>query len=164
MCAMATKLTYELTYDAPLTEVRDMLMQTDFREQVCAAQHAKRHTVTVDAAGAGGHKVVVDQVWASEGIPGFARKFVGDEIHLAQTEHWDAPDHGTVDVEIPGKPGTMKGTIRLAESGGTTTETVDMEIKVSIPLVGGKIEGLVSDLLKKSLSRENAVGRSYLAG
>ena len=34
-----------------------------------------------------------------------------------------------------------------------------MEIKVSIPLVGGKIESLIADLLRKALRAENAVGR-----
>ena len=44
-----------------------------------------------------------------------------------------------------------------------TTETVDLDIKVSIPLVGGKIEGLISDLLLKALKVENRVGRDYLS-
>ncbi len=39
-----------------------------------------------------------------------------------------------------------------------------MEIKVGIPLVGGKIESLIADLLRKALRAENAVGRQHLAG
>ena len=38
-----------------------------------------------------------------------------------------------------------------------------MEIKVGIPLVGGKIESLIADLLPKALKAENNVGRDYLA-
>jgi len=159
---MATKLSYDLTYDAPLTDVGEMLMDPAFREEVCDAQGVLRHTVTVAQEG-GGMKVVVDQVQSAEGIPGFARKFVGDEINLIQTEQWSDIETGDVEVVIPGKPGHMRGTIRLRESGGTTTETVDMEIKVGIPLVGGKIESLIADLLRKALKSENAVGRSYLA-
>ena len=66
-------------------------------------------------------------------------------------------------MTIPGKPGEMKGTARLTESGGVTTETVDLDIKVGIPLVGGKIEGLIADLLLKALKVENRVGRDYLS-
>ena len=66
-------------------------------------------------------------------------------------------------MSIPGKPGEMEGTARLSESGGATTETVDLDIKVGIPLVGGKIEGLVSDMLLKALRAENKVGRDYLS-
>jgi hypothetical protein len=159
---MATKLSHDLTYDAPLVAVGEMLMDPAFREEVCDAQRVLRRTVTVSQEG-GGMKVVVDQVQSSEGIPGFARKFVGDEINLVQSEQWSDIETGTVEVVIPGKPGQMRGTIRLREAGGTTTETVQMEIKVSIPLVGGKIESLIGDLLRKALEAENAVGRAYLA-
>ncbi|QIG44213.1 DUF2505 domain-containing protein [Nocardioides anomalus] len=160
---MATTLTCELTYDAPLTDVGEMLMDPAFRERVCDAQGATRRTVSVGPDG-GGMKVVIDQVQGAEGIPGFARKFVGDEINLVQTERWDDVENGVVEVVIPGKPGQMGGTITLREAGGTTTETVVMEIKVGIPLVGGKIESLIADLLRKALRAENAVGRQHLAG
>ena len=159
---MSTKLSYDLTYDAPLLAVGEMLMDPAFREEVCDEQGVLRHTVTVSQKG-GGMKVVVDQVQSAEGIPGFARKFVGDEINLIQTEQWSDIETGSVEVVIPGKPGQMRGTIRLRESGGTTTETVDLEVKVNIPLVGGRIESLIIDLLRKALKTENAVGRAYLA-
>ena len=158
---MSTKLSHDLTYEAALTAVGEMLMDPAFREEVCDAQGAVRSTVSVEPDGRG-MGVVIDQVMPAEGIPGFARKFVGDEINLVQTEQWSDIETGTVDVVIPGKPGQMRGTIRLRESGGTTTETVEMEIKVSIPLVGGKIESLIADLLRKALKAEQAVGRDYL--
>jgi hypothetical protein len=160
---MATTLKYDLTYDAPLTEVGEMLMDPPFREQVLDAQGAIRKTVTIASEG-GGMKVVLDSAQAATGLPGFAQRFVGNEINLVQTEHWTDIETGSVEVVIPGKPGQMSGTIRLAESGGTTTETVQMEVRVSIPLVGGKIESLIADLLRKALRAENEVGRRYLAG
>ena len=155
---MTTTLTHDLTYDAPQADVHAMLMDPAFREQVCDAQRAVRRTVTID-----GGTVEIDQTQPTQGVPGFAKKFVGEETNLVQTERWSGADGGTVEVEIPGKPGQMNGTIRLAESGGTTTETVEMQIKVSIPLVGGKLESLVSDLLRRALTIENEVGRQYLA-
>jgi hypothetical protein len=160
---MATRLTYDLTYDAPLTDVREMLMDPAFREDVCDAIGCLRKDVTIGPDG-GGTKVVVDMVQTATGIPGFARKFVGDEINIVQAEQWNGAENATVDVTIPGKPGQMSGTITLGESGGTATETVAMEIRVNLPLVGGKIEALVGDMLRKSLAAENGVGRRYLAG
>lgn len=159
---MATTLSYDLTYDAPLAEVSEMLMTPAFREEVCAAQGAVRKDVSIGPDG-GGRRAVIDQVQPAAGIPGFARKFVGDEINLVQTEHWSDLETADVEVVIPGKPGQMTGTIRLVESAGTTTETVAMTIKVSIPLVGGKIESLIADLLRKALKAENTVGRAYLS-
>lgn len=159
---MSTRFTHDLTYDAPLEAVDAMLGDQAFRERVCDAQGAIRKTVTM-TDGDDGFVVLVDQVQTADGIPGFARKFVGDEINLVQTETWTDAENADVEVVIPGKPGEMTGTIRLSESGGVTTETLDLTIQVNIPLAGGKIEKLIADLLRKALVAENAVGRDYLS-
>jgi hypothetical protein len=160
---MSTRFTHDLTYDAPMADVDAMLMDPAFRERACDAQGAVRKTVTITEDDAG-VTVRIDQVQTADDLPGFARKFVGDEINLVQTETWTDAENARVEVVIPGKPGEMTGTISLAESGGVTTETLDMTIKVNIPLVGGKIENLIADLLRKALRSENEVGRDYLSG
>jgi hypothetical protein len=159
---MSKQIRHELTYDASLPDVAAMLRDPEFRERVCEYQGVLRSTVTVEPDGAG-VRVRIDQVQAAKGIPAFATKFVGDEIQIVQDETWTSPERGRIEISIPGKPGDMKGTATLAESGGTTTETVDLTVKVSIPLVGGKLEGLIADLLLKALKAENAVGRDWLA-
>lgn len=158
---MSKRLVHEMTYDAPADAVLAMLADPAFREEVCDYQRVLRKTVTVDGE-PGDFEVTIDQYQPAKGLPSFATKLVGDEINIVQQESWDGRT-GQVTVTIPGKPGEMTGTARLAESGGTTTETVEMTIKVSIPLVGGKIEGLVADMLLKALKAENHVGREYLA-
>lgn len=154
---MAKRLVHELTYDAAPAQVAAMLRDPAFREEVCEAIGVIRHDVRVD-----GDHVVIEQWQSPQGIPSFATKFVGDEIHIVQDERWSG-EHGDVTVTIPGKPGDMKGTAVLTASGAGTVETVDMTIKVGIPLVGGKIEGLISDLLLKALKTEHRVGRAYLS-
>ena len=156
-------INYDLRYDGATAEqVYAMLGEQDFREQVCDFQGVLRKSVSINGSGSG-MTVSIDQVQAAEGIPSFARKFVGDEINIVQQESWSSPTEGDITVTIPGKPGEMKGTARLAESGGVTTETVDLTVKVNIPVVGGKIEGLIADLLLKALKAENKVGRDYLS-
>ncbi len=162
MSAMTKRLTHALTYDAPLADVAAMLADPAFRERVCDEQGVLRHDVTIDASGTG-KQVRIDQVQAANGLPSFATRFVGEEINIVQDESWSGDDRADLKVTIPGKPGEMAGTITLAESGGVTTETVDIDIKVGIPLVGGKIEGLVADMLLKALKVENRVGRDYLS-
>jgi hypothetical protein len=58
----------------------------------------------------------------------------------------------------------MSGTALLTEDPDGTTETVNLTVKVNIPLVGGKIEGLIADLLSKALRTEHKVGVEWLAG
>jgi len=151
-----------MTYDAPLADVAAMLADPAFREDVCDYMGVLRHEVSIDRD-ADAMEVTIDQVQAAQGIPSFAKKFVGDEINIVQRETWRNPDVGAIHVTIPGKPGEMKGSATLTEADGVTTEHVDMEIKVGIPLVGGKIEGLIADLLRKALEAENTVGRRYLS-
>lgn len=162
MSAMTTRLTHELTYDAPLAAVAAMLADPAFREEVCARTGVARHGVSIEGSGAGMH-VTIDQARPADGIPSVAKKFVGDEIDYVQVEQWSSLDRAEVTMAMPGKPAEMAGTIALAEAGGTTTETVAMDIKIGIPLVGGKIERLIADLLRAALEVENRTGRAYLA-
>ncbi|GAA4379953.1 DUF2505 domain-containing protein [Nocardioides caricicola] len=158
---MGTRLTHTMTYDASLAAVSAMLDDAAYREAVVTAQGGSDGSVSFEQVG-DAVVVVISQVQPAEGIPGFARKFVGDEIPLLQREAWTSDDHADLEVTIPGKPGQVVGSIDLHEDGGTTTETVDVEITVNIPLVGGKIEKLIADLLRKALRAEEQVGRDYV--
>lgn len=159
---MAKQITHVMTYDASAAEVAAMLGDADFRRAVCDRLGVLRSQVDVTPDGAG-KRVRIEQVQAAHGIPSFARKFVGDEITIVQEEDWGSPERADVTVTIPGKPGDMTGSATLTESGGTTTERVDLTVKVGIPLVGGKLEGLIGDLLLSALKTEEKVGREWLA-
>lgn len=154
---------HEMRYDAAPSEVYAMLSDPVFREKVCAAQHA--HDSSVDIAADGhGMSVVVDQKRPSDGIPHFARKIVGEEIHIKQTERWTDPSSAALDVAIPGKPGHLKGSVTIHADSGGSLETVSGEIKVHVPLVGGKLEHMIGEILESALRTEERVGRAWLAG
>ena len=72
--------------------------------------------------------MTVDQTQSSDRIPGFAKKFVGDEIQIVQDERWSNPQQATLELAIPGKPGHLKGGITLASNGSGTVETVTGEV------------------------------------
>ena len=162
MGPMAKQITHQMTYDASLAEVAAMLADPEFRRTVCERQGVIRSEVSVEPRG-DSTEVRIEQVQPAVGIPSFARKFVGDEIQIVQTESWGSADRADVTVTIPGKPGDMTGHAVLAESGDRTTETVDLTVKVGIPIVGGKLEGLIADLLLKALRTEERVGHEWLA-
>ena len=162
------KVHEELRYDgATIEQVHAMLADPDFRRAVCDAQGVLRNTVTIDTdtseGGGTAMTVVIDQLQAAKGIPSFARKFVGEEINIVQTEDWTSLEKGNIHVAIPGKPGEMNGTALLTQDPDGTTETVNLSIKVNIPLVGSKIEGLIADLLSSALRAERRTGVEWLA-
>jgi uncharacterized protein YndB with AHSA1/START domain len=153
-----------MRYDAPPADVYKMLADPEFREKVCVAAGAVRQQVSVTPAG-NGMIVQIDQTQPAHGIPSFATKFVGDEIQIVQQERWSGDAAADFTLEIPGKPGRCTGTVTLADDGnGGTLETVSGDLKVNIPLVGGKLEALISDMVKAAMRKEEQVGRSWLAG
>lgn len=159
---MSKRLIHELTYDAPAEKVSAMLADPAFRAEVCAYQRVIRHDISIEPVGEGMH-VTIDQWQPTAGVPSFAKKIVGDETNIVQKEIWSSPLLGDISISIPNKPGDINGTARIEEDNGVTTETVTLDIKVGIPLIAGKLEGLLVDLLKKALVAENKVGRDYLA-
>jgi hypothetical protein len=161
MMSAMKRITHELSYPgATVEQVTGMLMTPAFREAVCDAQK----DVLKREVGIDGTTVTIDQTQGADRIPGFAKKFVGSEIRILQEERWTSPTHGDVTVTIPGKPGQIAGTVDVTGAGEGVTETVVLEINVSIPFVGGKIESLIGDKLKSSLTTENRVGRTWLEG
>jgi hypothetical protein len=154
---------HEMTYDAALADVSAMLDDPAYRDRVLRAQGGVRGTFEIETEG-DITTAVVDQVQPAAGLPSFATKFVGSEINIVQREEWSSAEYADLHVTIPGKPGRMVGSISLTEDGGTTTEIVEGDISVSIPLVGGKIEKLIADMLRKALRAEEQVARAYLAG
>lgn len=160
---MPRSIDFEMHYDAPVAEVAAMLADPEFRRQVCALQGVTKVDVTVEPDGEGKH-VVIDQWQPTRGLPSIATKIVGDETNIVQDERWSSASQGDITVTIPGKPGDMRGTAVLREVDGGTVESVEMTIKVKIPVVGGKLEGIIGDLLLKALKAEQRAGRTYLSG
>lgn len=156
-----TRVKVDLHYPgASVEQVTDMLMTAAFREAVCDSQsHVVARTVTVD-----GSSVTVDQRQSATEIPGFAKKFVGDELQIVQAEQWTSPTHGDVHVTIPGKPGKVTGVVDVRAVDDGVVETVVLDVEVNIPLVGGKIAKLIAEKLERTLQAENRVGRTWLAG
>lgn len=152
---------HELRYDATPEEVFAMLGEPHFREGVCDAMRAIRFDVTIESQSEG-MSVQVDQAWPTHGFPSVAKRFVGDEIRIVQRESWADSSGAALEVAIPGRPGHLKGEITLAADGDGTVETVSGEIKVHIPVVGGKLESLVANLLGDALDSEQKVGRRWL--
>ena len=157
------RFSHDLEYDSAPEAVATMLADPAFREQVCDALHVLRHEVSVQGAGAG-MTVVVDQTQPAGGVPSFAKKFVGDEIRIVQRERWRDTTKADLDIEIPGKPGTMKGGITLVGDGTHTVQTVAGDIRVKLPLVGGRMEEMVGDIFRAALRTEQRTGAAWLAG
>ena len=162
MMAPMKRITHELTYPgATVEQVTGMLMTPAFREAVCEAQKdVQKSEVTID-----GTTVTVDQTRARTGSPASPR---------SRRQRDPDPPGGALDLADAWRrhrdhPREARPDRRLGRGGGGRrgiTETVTLEITVSIPFVGrrDKIESLIGEKLKHSLETENRVGRTWLEG
>lgn len=157
------RLLHEISYDASLADVFAMLSDPGFRHASADAMGVTSADVSISPKGEG-ISVRIDQVQPTAGVPGFAKKFTGETTRAVQTEDWSSPTGGTITIETPGKPTHVNGTISLTESGGRTTETLDVEVKVKVPLIGGKLEKVMAGLVSKGLDNEHTAGVAWLEG
>ena len=159
MCAM--RFRHELSYDAPPEAVFAMLADPEFRRAACAAQDVVSADVEVERDGEG-FRLTVDQVQRTTDLPSFARTFAGETTQAIQREVWAGPEGGSLTIEAPGKPTSVSGTIRLETAGGGTTEVVELDIKVKVPLIGGKLEKLMAEKVAAGMDVEHGVGVAWL--
>jgi len=162
------KLTTEMSYPgAELDRVLAMLLDEDFRSEVCAATRALSHQVDITTRADGSADVTVSRVLPAD-VPDFVKKFVGETIRLVQSESWAAQDgsagrHADLTLEVVGQPATMRGSIRLDQSPDGVHERVSGDLTVSVPFVGGKIESDIAKGLLAAARVEQQTGRDWLS-
>jgi hypothetical protein len=158
------KFRHELSYDAPPERVYAMLADPDFRQKSCAAMEMISADVQLEPSpdGGDGFSLVIDQLQNTKDLPAFARAFAGESTQAIQREVWPSTTTGDLSIESPGKPASASGTIRLEPDGAGTTEVVELEIKVRVPLIGGRLEKLMAEKVAAGMDIEHAVGVSWL--
>jgi uncharacterized protein DUF2505 len=159
--AQATKL-FVCTYDAPLDDVMAMLLDAEFRTKVCKAQGLPSYDVAITTEGDTAF-VAIDKQQPMAGVPAFATKLVGGAVQIEQRETWTGT-HMTLTLDLPGKPAKGTGTVSVVHDGEKTVETIDIEVTANVPVVGGKLAGIITDQFVAAMEAEFVVGKSWLAG
>ncbi|HVA60118.1 MAG TPA: DUF2505 domain-containing protein [Mycobacteriales bacterium] len=101
---------------------------------------------------------VVTRRTVSVDVPGFAKRLLSPSNAVTQTDVWgqagDGVRTGHWSVEVAGVPSTMGGTMSLEASGAGSDYRLDGEVKVSVPLLGGKLEGFAVGNAERDIARE----------
>ena len=98
-------------------------------------------------------------------VPGFARSFVGDAIGITEVQVWPKPfgPPATFTASFSA-PMTVSGTITVSGSDDGCRVNTNATVHASIPLVGGKLEGLAREQLERYLGAEVAIAEEWLSG
>lgn len=112
-------------------------------------------SLTVDGDTA---RAVMRQGIDAEVLPGTVRRVAPNGVLIERTETWSVESNGryrgAVDATVSGMPGSLTATTSLADTPAGSELVVDGSVKVSIPLVGGKIESVIAEQLGQLLRAE----------
>jgi hypothetical protein len=101
-------------------------------------------------------------------LPSVVRSVLPGNLTIERNERWTRQDSGRylgdVDVTIPGAPASATGGMRLRDlpEGGSELN-VRADVRVSVPLIGAKIEGVVGEQVQRLLTAETAFTDEWLA-
>src|SRR3954471_2386310 len=129
-------------YDADVETLYRLVSDPGFIERKYADQGATEIVIESDETDGAVHNVIRRKMTID--LPGFAKKVMSPTNTLVQTEQWSAPDAEgrrvcAYTVEVQGVPSRINGTVTLAPEAGGTTQDIEADVKVSIPLLGGKL-------------------------
>lgn len=163
----SVRLTAEIRYDAAPEQVFRMLCDQAFQRRKCAATGALRYEVDVVADGDGLSVSSVREL-PTDTVPDFVRSFVGTSLTVRQVERWepagsDGSRVGTLQVQIESAPVGFTGRLRLGGGDAGSVETIDGELKASVPLVGGRIEKAAEPAIRAAIKAEQRTGTGWLA-
>lgn len=160
------RMTVTHRFDADVETVYALMTDQDFLVRKYADQGAT--DIQVDSDLRESTPTIVSRRKVTVDLPGFARKVMTPTNTVVQTDEWaSADDTGRrvcrYRVEVQGVPSRIDGTVTLSPDGAGTRQDIVAEVKVSIPLLGGRLEKFAVDSGIKTLEQEAAFTAAELA-
>jgi carbon monoxide dehydrogenase subunit G len=154
-------------FDRPFADVWAML--TDPDAHVAKYEHMGHRDVSVVSSEVGDGSIditILRQVDID--VPGIAKKVINPSNTVTSTDHWelgsDGSATGRTEVDIKGVPVQSTGKAALvAGADGGCDYTVELTVKVKVPLIGEKVAGALRPQLEEQLAAEFAAGEAWLA-
>lgn len=164
---MARRIPHSVTYPDPVARVHAALTSERYwrdRLEQAGGEHA--HVDRVDV-GAGTIAVEMTQAIPAAHLPSIVTRIRPGDLTITRTEDWGAlvgdRADGTFTAHVAGLPGELTGTLVLAAAGDGATVTLEGQVQVSIPLLGGKIESVIADQVADLFAHEDEFTARWLA-
>jgi hypothetical protein len=143
------KIRIEHDYAADVETVYALISDPEYVERKYVELGGRDVSVDRSETGDGGCKVVTKRTITVD-LPGFASKVLTPSQSPIQSETWlpasaDGERVCNYTVEAPGTPSRIVGTHKLTPTPSGCHHTIDIDAKVNIPLIGGKIEKFAAE-------------------
>lgn len=147
-------------YAGPRDRVREVLLSEEL-----ANARAKALKVPDAQFSSTGETSTMTVAVSAEQLPQAARKFLSKGVKVtivASAQESGSATNINHDIKIEGAPAAVSLLITLTDAGGATAGAATGDVKVSIPLMGSKIEKQVVDRLQRVLDRDTKLVNSLL--
>ncbi|WP_018684807.1 DUF2505 domain-containing protein [Actinokineospora enzanensis] len=161
---MTSRIEHRAGFPAPAATVHARLVDQGFlRERLRAlgGQDAALVAYTTDGTTVG---YTLRQGIPAAKLPSVVRGLVKGDLVVERSETWRPHGDefvGTTAAAVAGVPGEIRGRYRLADTAAGSELRTDAEVKVRIPLVGGKIESVIAEQVRTLLANEAAFAAEY---
>ena len=166
---MSRQIDFRSTSAYPADEVYATMVDPDYLRARLQRLGGRGAGLLEHTADTGGARYRLRHGLDAKDLPSLVRGVLPGDITIERTERWTRQDSGRylgdVQVDIPGTPASAAGGMRLrdAPAGGSELQ-VRADVIVSVPLIGGKIEGVVAEQVQNLLAAEVAFTQQWLAG
>lgn len=113
----------------------------------------------------GGVRFTLRQGVPADKLPSVVRTLHSGDLFVDRQEEWThagGDPTGTVHATVSGVPGDITVRRTITAEGGRTVVRSTGEVKIRIPLVGGKLEGFVAGEITRLLAREAELTGQWL--
>ena len=163
---MAATFSVERELAKPPSELYDVAMGDEF-QSLRAAELGGTAPPTVTPTSGRGNRVEMTRRIPPEALPGAVRKFLPRNAAARQVDDWteitDDSSRGTWTADVPGAPVGIAGRYHVTRAGERSLFRVTGEVKVSIPVVGGKIANEVRKYIEELAVQELDLMERHLA-
>jgi hypothetical protein len=164
---MGARIEHRASYAAPVATVYSALVDKAYLTDRLAALGGRNSQLLEHDAAGDKARFKVRQGLAADQLPSTVRSFLGGDLVVEREEIWtlEGGKHvATTRARIPGMPAEIIGRVRLDETAdGGTDWVTNAEVKVSIPLLGSKLERSVAEPVAKLLAAESQFAGTWLA-
>ena len=164
---MATQFDYRSTSTYPADEVYATMVDPDYLRARLAQIGGPGAALLEHSADTDTARYRLRHGIDPKNLPSVIRTVLPGKVVIERVETWrrqGAGDYtGDVGVTIPGTPGSATGTMRLRDIDGGSELHIRIEVTVNVPLLGGKVESMVSGHIKDLLAQESAFTQQWLA-
>ncbi len=155
---MATRFSHTSRIDAPVEAVFTSYGDEAYWHDRISAVGSAQDSLDDFSVSGDTVTVTVTQHIPEEDIPEVARKILPGQLVIVRTSIYNAPTDGkftsSAKAQAAGGLGLIDGSAEAVALGDASEEAVNGQVKVAVPLLGGKLEKLVVAHLDRLLTSE----------